>query len=53
MGNEKHFWSKREEVAEYWRKLHNKELHDLHCSPNVIQIEPRRIRLTAWSRILL
>jgi hypothetical protein len=47
------FGSKREEVVEYWRKLHNKELHDLHCSPNVIQNEPRRIRLSACSRILL
>jgi len=49
----KTFGSKREEVAEYWRKLHNNELHDLHCSRNVIQIDPRRIRLTAWSRVLL
>jgi hypothetical protein len=40
------FGSKREVVAEYWRKLHNKEIHEFHCSPIVIQIKPRRIRLT-------
>jgi hypothetical protein len=32
------FGSKREEVAGDWRKLHNEELHDLHCSPNIVCI---------------
>jgi hypothetical protein len=40
------FASKREKVVGFWRKLHSKELHDLYYSPNIIQIKPRRIRLT-------
>jgi hypothetical protein len=27
-----------------WRKLHNKELHNLYLSPNVRMIKSRRIR---------
>ena len=26
---------KRDEVTVEWRKLHNKELNDLYCSPNM------------------
>jgi hypothetical protein len=38
----------RDEVAGEWRKLHNQELNDLHCSPNVIRvIESRRVR---WAK---
>jgi hypothetical protein len=34
-----------EEVAEIWRKMHNKELHTLFSSPNVISITTlRRMR---------
>jgi hypothetical protein len=32
------FGSKREEVTEEWRKLHNEELNDLYSSPNIIQV---------------
>jgi hypothetical protein len=28
------FGAKRDEVTGEWRKLHNEELNDLHCSPN-------------------
>jgi hypothetical protein len=32
------FGLKRDEVTEGWRKLHNKEFHDLYCSLIVIRI---------------
>ena len=39
------FGPKRDEVTGEWRKLHNEELNDLCCSPNIIQvIKSRRIR---------
>jgi hypothetical protein len=39
------FGPKRDELSGEWRKLHNKELNDLYCSPKIIRvIEPRRMR---------
>jgi hypothetical protein len=36
---------KRDEVTGEWRKLHNKELHDLYSSPGIIRIiKLRRMR---------
>jgi hypothetical protein len=32
------FGSKRDEVTEEWRKLHNEQLHDLYSSPSIIRI---------------
>jgi hypothetical protein len=32
------FGPKRDEVTGVWRKLHNDELHDLYCSPTVMQV---------------
>ena len=32
------FGPKKDEVTGNWRKLHNEELNDLYCSPNIIQI---------------
>jgi hypothetical protein len=39
------FGPKRDEVTGNWRKLHNEELHNLYCSPNIIRmIKSRRMR---------
>jgi hypothetical protein len=32
------FWTDRDEVTEDWRKLHNEELRDLYCSPDVVRV---------------
>jgi hypothetical protein len=32
------FGPKRDEVTGEWRKLHNKDLHDLYSSPSIIRI---------------
>ena len=35
----------RDEVTVEWRRLHNKELNDLYCSPNIVRvIKSRRMR---------
>ena len=40
------FGSKRDEVTGEWRRLHNEELNDLYCSPNIVRvIKWRRMRL--------
>jgi hypothetical protein len=39
------FEPKRDEVTGEWRKLHNKELHDLYSSPSIVRIiKSRRMR---------
>jgi hypothetical protein len=39
------FGSRRNEVREERRKLHNEELNDLYCSPNIVRvIRSRRVR---------
>jgi hypothetical protein len=39
------FGPRRDEVTGKWRKLHNKELHDLYSSPSLIKIiKSRRMR---------
>jgi hypothetical protein len=36
--------SKREEGTGEWRRFHEKELHDLYFSPNIIQMIKSRMR---------
>jgi len=39
------FGPNREEVARSWKRLHNKELHNLYASPNTFRvIKSRRMR---------
>jgi hypothetical protein len=39
------FGPKRDEMTGGWRKLHNKELHNLFSSPNIIRmVKSRRMR---------
>jgi len=43
----KNFGPKRDKGTRDWRRLHNKELNDLYCSPNIVQvINWRRMRWT-------
>ena len=32
------FGPKRDELTVEWRKLHNEELNDLYCSPNIVRV---------------
>ena len=38
------FGLKRGEVTVVWRRLHNEELHDLYCTPNILLIKLWRMR---------
>jgi len=39
------FGPRRDEVTVEWRRLHNEELNDLYCSPNIVRvIKWRRMR---------
>jgi hypothetical protein len=38
------FGLKRGEVTGEWRKLHNEELNDLYCSPNIVWVIKSRRR---------
>ena len=35
---------RREEVTGEWRRLHNEELNDLYCSPNIVRVLKWRMR---------
>jgi hypothetical protein len=39
------FGARRDEITVEWSRLHNEELYDLYCSPNIIwPIKARRMR---------
>jgi hypothetical protein len=38
------FGPRRDEVTREWRKLHNEELNDLYCSPNIVRVIKTRMR---------
>jgi len=41
------FVPKRDEVTGEWRRLHNEELNDFYCSPDIVRvIKSRRMRWT-------
>jgi hypothetical protein len=33
------FGPRRDEVTGEWRRLHNEELNDLYCSPNIVRVK--------------
>jgi len=38
------FGPKRDDLTGEWRKLHNEELNDLCCSPNIVRVIKSRMR---------
>ena len=32
------FRPRRDEVTEEWKKLHNQEMNDMNCSPNIVRV---------------
>ena len=38
------FGPKRDEATGEWRKLHNEELNDLYCSPNIVRKTNSKMR---------
>jgi hypothetical protein len=42
------FGPRRDEVTGDWRKLHNEELHNLYCSPNIIRMSTTKRMFPGW-----
>jgi len=43
----RYFSAWRGEVIEEWRKLHNEDLNDLYCSPNIVRLI--KLRKMRWA----
>ena len=41
------FGLKGDEVTGEWRKLHNEELNDLYCSPNIVRVI--KLKIMKWA----
>jgi len=41
---------KKDKVTGEWRKLHNEELNDLYCSPNIVRVI--KLRRTRWAGLV-
>jgi hypothetical protein len=41
------FGFKRDKVTREWRKLHNEELNNLYCSPNIFRV--KKLRRMRWA----
>jgi hypothetical protein len=44
---------KRDKVTGEWRKLHNVELNDLYCSPNIIRVFIPKRMIRAWKVVCI
>jgi hypothetical protein len=42
------FGPERDEVTGEWSKLHNEELNDLYCSPNIVRVITSSVQKTAY-----
>ena len=43
------FESKRDEVTGEWRRIHNEELYDLNCSPNIYSCDQMKKNELGWA----
>ena len=41
------FGPRRDEVTGEWRRLHNEELNDVYCSPNIVRVI--ELRIMRWA----